>query len=666
MAEGGTSHEVPDSPAPPREARLLDCPICLEQLHEPKSLPCLHSFCQECLSTFITKDLSGKMASATAFPCPVCRKMTQPVNPSEDKEKWAQQFPANVIVKDLVKPTALEPMFCKPCEKKGKPGTPATIWCKTCNVLFCTTCKVDYHDLIHEGCETMDVKGKKGITPRQVTEQIRCEKHTKKMCYYCEDHQILGCSRCITIDHRRCDVVTTTQEYCDKLKTESRLEDRKESLQKTMEDIKLLVKTFGEKLQILLEDQNSGFDGITDLRKQVDLRLDAMQKDITDKLVSSYKQEKENLDLSIQKCERLMSSIENTVESSETAVQRNDSVNTILMYQRGQAEMESCQNLITEIRMSFSSIRIKHVVDPSLLRLDEDIPLSLGNITVVKHIEPLPDGIRSARPLSECDVKEVCKFSIKCTSDRKDCTSFGVVYLSDDHIVLGDYSNNKIKLFTAAGKFEDEVKVEGRPYDMCRIDDHTVAVGNYTIPVIRVFRIESSKLTLTSEIKMSNGIQPRAVTYTGDEFVVSSVNQLYRVQQNGDSESINCSVVNCLHLAYDPDTRHIYGSQNTSTNGDVAVYRLSGGTRSEMTKVGLLKGALGLDVDIDGNVYVCGQASTNVIQMSCDGTNVRELLTSSDGVDTPRAISVCGTNLWLQMNHDRKGMKYACLNFTDQ
>ncbi|XP_033731027.1 E3 ubiquitin-protein ligase TRIM56-like [Pecten maximus] len=118
MAEGGTSHDVPDSPGPPREARLLDCPICLEQLHEPKSLPCLHSFCQECLSTFITKDLSGKMASATAFPCPVCRKMTQPVNPSEDKEKWAQQFPANVIVKDLVKSPALEPMYCKPCGRK--------------------------------------------------------------------------------------------------------------------------------------------------------------------------------------------------------------------------------------------------------------------------------------------------------------------------------------------------------------------------------------------------------------------------------------------------------------------------------------------------------------------------------------------------------------------
>ncbi|XP_033757314.1 E3 ubiquitin-protein ligase TRIM7-like [Pecten maximus] len=616
MAEGGEGHhDVPDSPRPPKNANLSDCPICLEQLHEPKSLPCLHSFCQECLSTFIIKDLSGKMASASAFPCPVCRKMTQPVNPSEDKEKWAQQFPASVIVKDLVKPTALEPMYCKPCEKKGTPGTPATIWCKTCKVLFCTTCKVDFHDLIHEGCEIVDVTGKKENPSRQVTEQIRCEKHTKEVDYYCEDHQVLGCSRCITIDHRRCDVVTTTQEYRDKLKTESRLEDRKELLQKAMEAIKLLVKTFGEKLQILLEDQNSGFDSITELRKQVDLDLDAMQKDLTDKLVSSYKQEKENLDLSIQKCERLMSSIENTVESSETAVQRNDSVNTTLMYQRGQAEIEFYQNLITEIRKSFSSIRIKHVVDPSLFRLDKDIPLSLGNVTVVTNIEPLPEGIRSVRPLSECDGKEGCKFSIKRPSDRTNCTSLGIVYLPDHHIVLGDYSNNKLKLFKAAGKFEDEVKVEGNPCDMCRVDDHTVAVGNHSIPVMHVFRIESSKLTLTSEIKLSNGIQPRAVIYTDDEFVVSSVNQLYRVQQNGDSESINCSVVKCLHLAYDPNTRHIYGSHFASTNGDVAVYRFSSGTRTVMTKVGLVTGALGLDVDGDGNVYVCGWSSNNVVQM---------------------------------------------------
>ncbi|XP_033757657.1 tripartite motif-containing protein 2-like [Pecten maximus] len=641
MAEGGTPHDIPDCPGPPREARLLDCPICLEQLHEPKSLPCLHSFCQECLSTFITKDLSGKMASATAFPCPVCRKMTQPVNPSEDKEKWAQQFPANAIVKDLVKEATMEPMYCKPCGGKGNTGIPAAIWCKICNVFFCDTCKVDFHDWIHKECETVDVTRKEGFVQRQVTEQIRCEKHTKEVDYYCEDHHILGCSRCITIDHRRCDEVTTTQEYCDKLKTESRLEDRKELLQKTMEDIKLLVKTFGEKLQILLEDQNSGFDSLTDLRKQVDLQLDAMQKDITDKLVSSYKQEKENLDLSIQKCERLMSSIENTVESSETAVQRNDSVNTILMYQRGQVEMESYQNLITEMRNSFASVRIKHVIDPSLVRLDTDSPLSLGNVIIEKNPEQLPNEIGTTKPLCECDVQEVGKFSIKCPSDGHDCFANGIVYLPDDHIVVSDWNNKKIKLFTASGKCLDEMKVTGNPYDMCCIDDDTVAAAIYNSEIL-IIKVNHAKLTLSSKIKLSIGADPYGITYSNEAFTVSTQTDVYRVSKNGVPNTIVSYPNRCLHLACDPRTGHIYGSQLTSKDGDVAVYRLSDGKLTNISKVGMLRTASGVDVDSDGNVYVCGNRSNNVVQMSRDGTNVRELLTSSDGVDRPRAISVCG------------------------
>ncbi|XP_021378638.1 uncharacterized protein LOC110466461 [Mizuhopecten yessoensis] len=640
MAEGGSSHKVSDTSRPEFDSYLLDCPICLEQLHQPKSLPCLHSFCQECLSTFITKDLSGNMASATAFPCPVCRKMTHPVNAAEDKNKWAQQFPTNELVKDQVKDvTAHELMFCKPCEKKGNTKTPATIWCKTCNVLFCDTCKLEYHDLIHEGCETVDVTGKGGMVQRQVTKQVRCEKHTEKMDYYCEDHQILGCSRCITIDHRRCEVVTTTQEYCDKLKKESRLDDLKTSLKKTTEAIELLIKEFGEQLQTLLEDQDTGLKSLADLRQRIDTRLDAMQKNSTDELIATYKEEKDNLEMSMQKCERLMFSIQNTIESSGTAIQKNDSVDTILLFQRGQAEVKSYEDLITEMRKKFTTVRIKHSVDPNLLTLDKDIPLSMGKIKIEKNLNSL-SGPKS--PLLKCGVTEVSKFCIKCPSDVLYCHAPGVVYLPDDHIVVGDYNNKKIKLFTVSGKCEDVMKVSGKPHDMCLLDDNTVAVANFDAPVIYVIKVESSKLSLMSEIKLSQNITPWGITTTGDGFTVSSRGVLYNVQQNGNTQHIQTCSSQCYHLVSDPRTLHLYGSQPTSTSGRVAVFRLSDGTRTDVATVGILKEAFGVDVDGEGNVYVCGRVSNNVVQMSEDGDHVRELLTSSDGVVSPRAISVCG------------------------
>ncbi|XP_021352494.1 uncharacterized protein LOC110449761 [Mizuhopecten yessoensis] len=638
MAEEGPHQDSIDNPKPAMDTHLLDCPICLEQLHQPKSLPCLHSFCQKCLSTFITKDPSEKMAAATSFLCPVCRMITQPVNHSEGKEKWAQQFPTNGLINSLVKVTMDEPKYCNPCEKKGKTRIPASIWCETLNIMFCDTCKVDFHDLVHEGCETANLAKPAEIMQRQ--EQVRCGKHAKKMTYHCENHQKLGCSRCITIDHRRCDEVTTTQEYCDKLKRESRLDHWKTSLQKTTEAIGLLIQEFDEQLQSIANDQDIGFKSLIDLRQSVDARLDAMQKKITDELTAIYKKEKENLDLSLQKCKRLTSSIQNTIKTSATVSQRIDSVDTILLYQRGVAEMKSYQDLVTEMRKSFIAVRIKHSFDLDLLQMEKNIPLTLGKVTVQRERRILPGQLFT--PLAECRVKEIAKFNIKSSSDGSDCCASGIVYLPDDHIIVGDCNNKKVKLFTAIGKLEDELKVSGSLMDMCRVDYQTVAVTLSSLIAVYVIKVESSKLTLLLKIQLPAGQDLRGITYTGNIFIVSYGSNVHIVSKDGSTKHMRTYPTYCCHLACNPWTQEIYVSQPTSLNGSVTVSKFSNETRTDIAKVGVLNSAFGVDIDCDGNLYVCGQASNNVVQMSADGTRIRELLRVSDGVNKPRAISVCG------------------------
>ena len=48
--------------------KMLECPICFEQICRPKALPCQHTFCLEpCL-----KDL---VSEKTNIECPICRKI---------------------------------------------------------------------------------------------------------------------------------------------------------------------------------------------------------------------------------------------------------------------------------------------------------------------------------------------------------------------------------------------------------------------------------------------------------------------------------------------------------------------------------------------------------------------------------------------------------------
>ncbi|XP_033745025.1 E3 ubiquitin-protein ligase TRIM68-like [Pecten maximus] len=643
MAEGFVREQSSLDGSRSMDTLVLECPICLEQLRHPKSLPCLHSFCEECLGSYITKELSGKMASS--FSCPVCRKVTEPMNPSEDKESWAGQFPTNNLAVEMIR--HLQNMntliTCKPCEKKGNTNVPAKFWCHQIKSYFCATCKIDHHDLIHEECEPENItEWNKSDTIRRQTSAAGCGKHKEKLEYYCEDHQILGCNKCIIVDHRKCEVVTSVDDFRDKL-TPSKFDNLLDDLRKSTDAMETLINDVAEQLQSMTNDQDIALQSLTDLRRKINERFDTIQKELTDKLMASFKEEKENLDISKLKCERLMLSMQNTLTSSKNAALKDDSVGTICLFQRGHAEVESCKELIKELEKSSRSTSLRHEYDPDILAVNTKTSLTMGKIVVHQQQRRLPSTAFSTL-LSERLMKITGNLNIKVPSDKEDCSAYGVVLMSDGRIVVGDYANNKVKLFTENGEFHCEVGLSDSPCDLCRIDDNTVAVMLVTVKTICVVAVEDLTLTISSEILIPNITEVcLGVTYNNTNFVVGTTSSLYSVPKDGgEATKLHAIKSKCLHLASNQYNGCLFASLYESTPNKVAVTRLSGKSIRDVLKVGTVKGTAGIDIDREGNLYVCGAVSNNVIQMSEDGTNVRELLTSSDGIKLPRAISVCG------------------------
>src|SRR5688572_24524551 len=50
---------------------ITECPICLSALTDPRMLPCIHTFCLECLKR--TSE-AAQMKPGDKMPCPLCRK----------------------------------------------------------------------------------------------------------------------------------------------------------------------------------------------------------------------------------------------------------------------------------------------------------------------------------------------------------------------------------------------------------------------------------------------------------------------------------------------------------------------------------------------------------------------------------------------------------------
>ncbi|XP_071102142.1 tripartite motif-containing protein 2-like [Haliotis cracherodii] len=63
----------------------LTCSICYRPFAEPKTLQCLHTFCQECLQHHINHGNHIR-----GIPCPVCRHVTVPQDSFQPRQNWAR------------------------------------------------------------------------------------------------------------------------------------------------------------------------------------------------------------------------------------------------------------------------------------------------------------------------------------------------------------------------------------------------------------------------------------------------------------------------------------------------------------------------------------------------------------------------------------------------
>ena len=120
----------------------LKCGICLELFQDPRSLPCLHTFCRECIQRSLNEENHS-------LKCPVCRAKHElsegagllPVNQYALQElplkRLQQQREDNGGPHQLVE--------CKSC---GEQAGPVVAWCEDCDGVICQPCGGQHEKLV--------------------------------------------------------------------------------------------------------------------------------------------------------------------------------------------------------------------------------------------------------------------------------------------------------------------------------------------------------------------------------------------------------------------------------------------------------------------------------------------------------------------------------------
>ncbi|XP_062309330.1 tripartite motif-containing protein 3b isoform X4 [Osmerus eperlanus] len=131
------------------DKQFLVCSICLDHYHNPKVLPCLHTFCESCLQNYIPPE-------SLTLSCPVCRQTS--ILP----EKGVSALQNNFFITNLMEvlqrdPECSRPEACSVLESvsaaaAGKPlscpnheGKVMEFYCESCETAMCLDCTEAEH-----------------------------------------------------------------------------------------------------------------------------------------------------------------------------------------------------------------------------------------------------------------------------------------------------------------------------------------------------------------------------------------------------------------------------------------------------------------------------------------------------------------------------------------
>ncbi|XP_070550086.1 tripartite motif-containing protein 2-like [Ptychodera flava] len=162
---------------------FLCCTICLEQFKSPKILPCLHTFCEQCLVTLVEK--TGSLN------CPECRQQYQlPVG-------GVPAIKGNFFMSNLIEifKQRLESMQGTEIRCAGCKENTATHRCVECRHYLCNNCVKVHRNLpitqTHQLMTIGEYETAKSTSPLTLQAVEYCNVHTKnEVKFYCETCQV--------------------------------------------------------------------------------------------------------------------------------------------------------------------------------------------------------------------------------------------------------------------------------------------------------------------------------------------------------------------------------------------------------------------------------------------------------------------------------------------
>ena len=200
---------------------LLECGICLEQFTDPRTLPCLHTYCLKCMESH-----ANSSAVRGRFNCPACRKVCMIPGGG------IKEFPKNFFVNTMLSSkTSYAAKKTKPRRNKklskgrkivrsdetkcanfedGEVHDYPVEYCEKCEEFLCSECAsghrrykaTRHHSIITvEEQQSPDVSDDSDNDNTKALSKPRCRTHGQELMLYCLQCSVVICPGCFNDHH---------------------------------------------------------------------------------------------------------------------------------------------------------------------------------------------------------------------------------------------------------------------------------------------------------------------------------------------------------------------------------------------------------------------------------------------------------------------------------
>ena len=186
----------------------FNCPICLDVLKDPVTIPCGHSYCSCCIKGYWDQD-----DYMGVYGCPQCRQMFNP-RPLLGRNTML----ADVVEKFLMTGLQSDPptqsyagpedVECDVCTGSGRKNK-AVKSCLVCLASYCETHLQPHYD-------SPAFKKHKLVVASKKLQDTICPRHDKLLEVYCRTDQKCICYLCLTDEHKGHDTVLAESEMNEK------------------------------------------------------------------------------------------------------------------------------------------------------------------------------------------------------------------------------------------------------------------------------------------------------------------------------------------------------------------------------------------------------------------------------------------------------------------